>query len=326
MMFYSDISLVRKLINKASHEGRPYLFAVNFEGDEALFIENPLHQQAIGFCTPSAGNKKTRPAKNQKGDIAPEPLPPELYKRKWDIVQKALLRGDTYLANLTVRTPIHCTTSLESIFLQSSSPYQLYIPERFVCFSPERFVKISSTGRISTNPMKGTIDATLPNAGQSLLDDIKETEEHNTIVDLLRNDISMWADDVHIKRFRYVEKITTNAGELFQASSEIEGQLPSDYRQHMGDIIFDMLPAGSCTGAPKKSTVDIIRRAEGENRGYYTGVFGYFDGSSLDSAVLIRFIEKENDSFFFRSGGGITARSNWKNEYQETLQKIYLPL
>jgi para-aminobenzoate synthetase component 1 len=94
----------------------------------------------------------------------------------------------------------------------------------------------------------------------------------------------------------------------------------------MGDIIFDMLPAGSCTGAPKKSTVDIIRRAEGENRGYYTGVFGYFDGSSLDSAVLIRFIEKENDSFFFRSGGGITARSNWKNEYQETLQKIYLPL
>lgn len=324
-MFYSDLHFVRQLINHASHEGRPYLFAVNFEGDEALFVEDPLNQQAIGFSTPSATNKMPRPT-GQKGKIAPEPLPPELYRRKWDIVRKALLRGDTYLTNLTVCTPLHCTTSLEDIFLQSNSPYQLYIPERFVCFSPERFVRISPTGRISTNPMKGTIDAALQNAEQILLKDIKEIEEHNTIVDLLRNDLSIWAEDVQVKRFRYVEKVTTNCGQLLQVSSEIEGQLPDDYRQHLGNILFDMLPAGSCTGAPKKSTIDVIRRAEGVNRGYYTGVFGYFDGASLDSAVLIRFIEKANGCFFFRSGGGITARSNWKDEYQETLQKIYLPL
>jgi Anthranilate/para-aminobenzoate synthases component I len=325
-MFYSDVSIVRELINRASHEERPYLFAVNFEGDEALFVDNPLNQQAIGFFTPFATNKTAHQPSGLKGGIVPEPLSPGQYKRKWDIVREALLRGDTYLTNLTVRTPLQCTTSLEAIFFQSTSPYQLYVPERFVCFSPERFVKISSTGRISTNPMKGTIDATLQNAEQTLLADIKEIEEHNTIVDLLRNDLGMWAEDVRINRFRYVEKITTNAGELLQVSSEIEGQLPHDYRQHLGDILFDMLPAGSCTGAPKKSTVDLIHRTEGEPRGFYTGVFGYFDGVSLDSAVLIRFIEKTDGRFFFRSGGGITARSNWKDEYQEILQKIYLPL
>lgn len=324
-MFYNEMRTVRQAMNKASHAGRPYLFAIDFEGSEALFLENPLNQQHIGFSTPAASNKGIASAQQVCADIMPTPLPPEDYKRKWDIIKKALLRGDTYLANLTIRTPVQCKLTLESIFLQSNSLYQLYIPERFVCFSPERFVKITSTGRISTNPMKGTIDASIKNAKEILLNNIKEIEEHNTIVDLLRNDLSIWASKVEIKRFRYVEKVATNQGDLLQASSEIEGQLPVDYRRRLGDIIFDMLPAGSCTGAPKKSTAAVIRQAEGETRGYYTGVFGYFDGAALDSAVMIRFIEEANGKFFFRSGGGITARSDWKDEYHEMLQKIYLP-
>ena len=87
-----------------------------------------------------------------------------------------------------------------------------------------------------------------------------------------------------------------------------------------------MLPAGSISGAPKRSTVNTIRKAEKINRGYYTGVFGYYDGETLDSAVMIRYIENENGNYYFRSGGGITVNSNPEEEYQEVLDKIYLPL
>ena len=93
----------------------------------------------------------------------------------------------------------------------------------------------------------------------------------------------------------------------------------------IGNIIFELLPAGSISGAPKPSTLDIIKRAEGQKRGFYTGVFGYFDGETLDSAVMIRFIEKQKDGFYFRSGGGITINSDMRSEYQEVLEKVYLP-
>ena len=69
-------------------------------------------------------------------------------------------------------------------------------------FSPERFVKIAD-GRISTNPMKGTIDEAIKNAEELILADEKEAAEHATIVDLLRNDLSKVANRVKVKRYRY---------------------------------------------------------------------------------------------------------------------------
>mgnify|MGYP000682968536 FL=1 len=81
-----------------------------------------------------------------------------------------------------------------------------------------------------------------------------------------------------------------------------------------GEILFSLLPAGSITGAPKKKTLEIIAEAETYERGFYTGVMGYFDGSSLDSAVMIRFVEQEGDRMYFKSGGGITCRSEVESE------------
>ena len=60
-------------------------------------------------------------------------------------------------------------------------------------------------------------------------------------------------------------------------------------------------------------------------RGYYTGVCGIFDGETLDSFVMIRFIEKIDNQYYYRSGGGITFQSNPSSEYHELLQKIYVP-
>ena len=71
-----------------------------------------------------------------------------------------------------------------------------------------------------------------------------------------------------------------------------------------------------------------VRIKEGENseRGWYTGVFGVFDGKSLDSAVMIRFIEKDLDKLFYKSGGGITYLSDPVKEYEELISKVYVPV
>ena len=87
-----------------------------------------------------------------------------------------------------------------------------------------------------------------------------------------------------------------------------------------------LLPAGSILGAPKPKTLEIIQEAESCDRGYYTGVCGWFDGKNLDSCVMIRFIEKESGKLYFKSGGGITHLSNFADEYQEMKNKIYVPI
>ena len=92
------------------------------------------------------------------------------------------------------------------------------------------------------------------------------------------------------------------------------------------EMLAALFPCGSITGAPKPSTLKIIHDVEGYERGYYTGVMGYFDGENFESAVMIRYIENQLGNLIFKSGGGITALSNAENEYQEIIDKVYLPI
>lgn len=323
MQIIPPIALCRRM-NEYGRERKPFLFVVDFEMTEGYFVENPLEQTDLYFEIHGVGNKPSKMPAQTAGTLTASPLSPKEYKEKFDVVYDGLTHGKTVLTNLTVKTPIRTNLSLEDIFLSAGSPYQLFVLGRFVCFSPECFVRISE-GEICTFPMKGTIDAAIPDAEQVILADRKETDEHQAAVDLLRNDMRMSAEQVQVRRFRYIDRIRTNRKEILQVSSEIVGTLPGDYHSQLGDILFRMLPAGSIAGAPKASTIDVIRRAEKETRGYYTGVFGYFDGHRLDSGVLIRFIEEQNGQQFFRSGGGITRFSDWEKEYNEVLDKIYLP-
>jgi len=72
--------------------------------------------------------------------------------------------------------------------------------------------------------------------------------------------------------------------------------------------------------------VEIIKKIENYEREFFTGVFGYYDGKSFDSAVMIRFIEKQGQNYVYKSGGGITIDSDAKEEYQEMKDKVYVPL
>jgi len=233
--------------------------------------------------------------------------------------------GNSYLLNLTFESPVETNLSLAGIYNLSHAPYKLLFKDRFVVFSPETFITIHD-GFISSYPMKGTIDATLPDAEKTLLEDKKEHAEHNTIVDLIRNDLAMVSHDVVVEHFKYLQKVKTHRGELLQMSSKITGRLHENFKENLGDIILKLLPAGSISGAPKPKTIEIIQAAENYRRGYYTGVFGHFDGKNLHSAVMIRYIEQRNGKLYFKSGGGITSMSHAQSEYQELLQKIYVPV
>jgi para-aminobenzoate synthetase component 1 len=180
--------------------------------------------------------------------------------------------------------------------------------------------------KISTYPMKGTIDARLEDAENTLLNNPKEMAEHIMITDLMRNDLGIVGSKVKVERFRYVEEIQAGEKALLQVSSKITATLEAKWRDNIGSLLAKLLPAGSITGTPKKSTVDIIKKIEKSERGFYTGVFGIFDGKSLRSAVMIRFIEKDNTQLYYKSGGGITLDSDAQSEYEELMDKIYLPL
>jgi len=109
-------------------------------------------------------------------------------------------------------------------------------------------------------------------------------------------------------------------------SSEVAGDLDINWNEKIGSILFKLLPAGSITGAPKKKTMEIIAEAEIDPRGYYTGVAGIFDGTTLESAVMIRFVENREGQLFYHSGGGITVNSKCEHEYQEMIEKVYVPV
>jgi len=307
-------------------EGIPFLFILDFELKDPMVItlEDIKTNHPAGIHYQINEVRIDSPVSTPEFSFTKFPVSFEEYQHGFDQVLRAIKAGDTYLLNLCYSTKLSGLPSLKEIFAMVNAPYKLYVPGKFLVFSPEQFVSVQD-GIIRTFPMKGTIDAALPDAEATLLADIKELEEHATVVDLLRNDLSIVSRQVTVDRYRYISKINTPAKSLLQCSSAISGILDEDFVGKPGSFMHALLPAGSVTGAPKKKTVELITAIEPESRGYYTGVFGVFDGKNLDSAVMIRMIQERPDGYYYRSGGGITYRSVAEQEYQEMLDKVYIP-
>ncbi|MFA6197485.1 MAG: aminodeoxychorismate synthase component I [Sulfurimonas sp.] len=309
-----------ELLNSLGKERKPFLFISDFKAEnlEVIFLEDLL-QEDIEFSIDENYSSTCH-----KKSFDTTPLSYEAYKKKFDIVIEKIKAGNTYLLNLTQPTKIKTTLTLKEIFAHASAHYKLRYKDKFVCFSPEKFIQIAED-KIHTYPMKGTIDAALPHAQETILNNQKEMAEHVMVVDLLRNDLSIVASNVKVEKFRYVQTIDAGAKKLLQVSSHISGYVGEDWHEKVGDILKSLLPAGSISGAPKKSTLQIIEETEGYERGYFSGVFGVYDGEKLDSGVMIRFIEKTEKGYIYKSGGGITLDSDVTQEYNELLDKIYLP-
>lgn len=311
-------------INELSVAGKPFFFLVDFEKKNPRIWEP--HQWGPSEVLFQVNHHSNADKKKQEEKVVwtTEPLSKKIYDHGYQKVFRHLQKGDSYLVNLTYPTPIAGLPPLEDLFHQAQAPYKLWLKDKLLSYSPECFIKIKGA-KIITYPMKGTVPADLPGAKEQILGNKKELWEHSTIVDLLRNDLSQFARGVKVNRFRYVDRIETQGKSLLQVSSEIEGTLSPQWKSQLGELLWDLLPAGSVSGAPKPKTLSIIKEVELRPRGYYTGVFGYFDGENLDSAVAIRYIEQQNNDFFYWSGGGITAYSTMEEEYQELNDKIYVP-
>ncbi|MGY4675386.1 aminodeoxychorismate synthase component I [Ursidibacter arcticus] len=320
---------MQHFIQTANHFGKnriPFFFLIDFEQKKPLIY--PLDQamsEGIWFDFGQIVNKPTLPTTSKTFELATLPINFQQYQSAFELVQKEIQVGNSYLLNLTVPTEINTNYQLDEIYLNSQAKYKLRLKDQFVCFSPECFIRIQQN-KIYSYPMKGTINANENNAKGKLINSQKEFTEHNTIVDLIRNDLALVAKYIQVTKYRYIDKVETHRGSIYQTSSEICGELEHNWQNRVGTILATLLPAGSISGAPKLKTVEIIQQAEQQERGYYTGIFGYFDGENLDSAVAIRYIEQQGNKLIFRSGGGITALSQLDEEYNEILEKVYVPI
>lgn len=314
-------------MNLFGRSSRPFLFLIDFLCENFVLI--PLEETDPKFILFQIGDITNHDIleydKSKEVVFTPNPISFANYAQQFAQVMQHILAGNTYLLNLTCATPIATNLNLFEIYARSRATYHVWVKDAFTVFSPEPFVKMKG-GRVYSFPMKGTIDASLADARALILNDEKELAEHYTIVDLIRNDLSIVSQGVKVDEFRYLQEIKTSGKPLLQVSSRISGDLPSGYNDHLGDIFFQLLPAGSISGAPKEKTVEIIQAVERYKRGFYTGICGVFNGKDLDSGVMIRFVEQLDQGFVFKSGGGITYRSDASSEYQEMIDKVYLPI
>ena len=307
-------------LNAFGKRREPFLFLSDFKVQNLKIIPlSELEANDIEFCIDENYELKVHDDFLEK-----KPVAFSEYKKKFNSVIERIKAGDTYLLNLTQPTCIKTPLTLKEIFLSANASYKLRYKDEFVCFSPEKFVQIRDS-KIHTYPMKGTIDASIPNAKEIILNNKKEMAEHVMVVDLLRNDLSIVSKNVRVESFRYISQIEAGEKKLLHVSSHISGDLTDDWHEKIGDILSKLLPAGSISGTPKKSTLQIIDEVEGYERGFFSGVFGVYDGESFDSGVMIRFVQKTKDGYIYKSGGGITIDSDVKSEYNELLDKVYLP-
>jgi para-aminobenzoate synthetase component 1 len=317
---------MRKELNRVGKMKIPTLFIISF--DKKKFYIKPL-KEVDNDVMFEIENSFVQSSK--KIDYSYKPVSYQRYKSSFNKVIEHIKSGNTYMLNLTFPSEINTNLSLKDIYKASFAKYKIYFKDKFVSFSPETFIEIKEN-KIYTFPMKGTIDTNIKNAKEKILSDSKEMAEHTMVVDLLRNDLGIIGKNVKVNKFRFIDKIKAGEKELLQVSSEIEAYVPNWQKKWL-EMILKLLPAGSISGTPKKKTIEIIKRVEGYERGFYTGIFGITDEKTfLDSAVIIRYIEKPKSFsifnfpfYIYKSGGGITIDSNVKEEYNELINKVYIP-
>lgn len=335
---------ITEIINGYGRSRTPFLLIIDFLAKKPVVVPlDSINKTDILFNINGFGNDKSYSRLSETMDFDKYPVSMARFSRSFDTVISNINYGNSYLVNLTFPTLVQTNYTLRHIYFQSTAKYKLLYRNEFVVFSPEIFIQ-TDFPYIFSHPMKGTIDANVPDAAKKILGNAKEQAEHATIVDLIRNDLSMISGNVTVEKYRYIDKLRTNQKTLLQVSSKISGKLSHDFYRFLGDLLWAILPAGSISGAPKNKTLDIIRQAELCERGYYTGIFGVFDGKNLDCGVMIRFIEnnsalagflnktfihvslsQKKHTFVFRSGGGITSQSDKKSEYNELIDKVYVP-
>ena len=255
----------------------------------------------------------------------------EHYQHAFDQVQNYIKAGDCYQINLTQEFTAKAQGLLldtaEDFWQLTNAPYSGYLKiddfELLSC-SPELFIEFDTDRKILTKPIKGTMprydDPILDEQSKNTLIHSKKDQAENVmIVDLLRNDLSVYAEIGSVKTPKLFNIESFN--QVHHMVSEVTATLKENINPF--EMLLSALPGGSITGAPKIRAMQIIDELEGAPRGAYCGSMGYFnfDGTGCWN-ILIRSIQKYQDNVSIWAGGGITIASDCDAEYQECFDKV----
>ena len=195
-------------LNQWGQQKVPFFFVVDFEQEKPFVCKlEATKDQNILFEMDSHSNS-IADDRSDPVNLTKHPIPFPEYQKKFDVVAHHLHYGDSFLTNLTIKTEIQTRQTLKELFHLAKARYKLLFKDDFLVFSPETFVRIRD-GKIFAFPMKGTIDAAIRDARALIIGDPKEMAEHVTIVDLMRNDLSLVASGVTVTRFRYIDELKT---------------------------------------------------------------------------------------------------------------------
>ena len=256
------------------------------------------------------------------------------YEAGFTKIKEEIKKGNTYQVNYTLRLQSQFCGDDYAFYRQlakaQNSNYSAYLNTgkyRILSASPELFFHWKDH-IISTRPMKGTVkrglhkDEDLAQA-KWLANSMKNRAENVMIVDLLRNDVSVIAEQgsVHVPALFEIEKYPT----VWQMTSTVKAKTSS--KTSVIDIFKALFPCGSITGAPKIKTTKIITDVEAAPREVYCGAMGYITPNReaiFNVPIRTVWIDSETGQAEYGAGGGITWDSELTDEYEETLLKAKL--
>jgi len=242
-------------------------------------------------------------------------------------IKRQIELGNTYQINYTVRQRAANITNPLELFSKTASdaPYAAYIEchdHAIVSASPELFFRLSGE-QLICKPMKGTAPRGLTSAEdlalhQELRESQKNRAENVMITDMVRNDLGRIAKPgtVNVPKLFELEKYPT----VWQMTSTVTASTDAP----ASEILKALFPSASVTGAPKVSSMEIIRKLEETPREIYTGAIGFIGpGRQAQFSVAIRtaLIDKKTNEAVYGVGGGIVWDSGPDEEYRECLTK-----
>ena len=250
------------------------------------------------------------------------------YTKIFNKFKKKIKRGETYQIKICTKYKTKSKINPLDFFCRLSktnlAPEAFLIKDKnysIISCSPENLITKKGDD-ISTKPIAGTLKKTrVLNKSKALSyfrRNIKETKEHNMIVDMERNDLSRICKVGSVKLSK--QKIVEEYKDLFHYVSLIKGKIKKDIKNI--DIIKAMMPGGSVIGCPKINTLNLLNNQEKENRNIYTGSFGYikFNGD-MRFNIIIRSILNFKNISEISVASGVVVDSNAKHEFNENYIK-----
>ena len=252
------------------------------------------------------------------------------YKEKVLALKKEIVAGNLIQAVPSRQLQLDCANSALEIYRRlrsvNPSPYLVYLDfgdRQLVGSSPESLVRVRD-GIASIRPIAGTRRRG-KNAAEDealhteLLHDGKEKAEHLMLVDLARNDLGRVCKSGSVEVVRYMD--VEFYSHVMHIVSDVQGTVQDGIKQIQ--VLRSAFPAGTVSGAPKISAIEILSRLEKTKRRFYAGAVGYLQSNGdLDFCIAIRTALKQGTTWTLQAGGGIVYDSEPEREWEETNEKL----